>query len=168
MLFRSQFDDVLVTPPPVQKGGPPIWLATTTSMGVARAVRLDTHVLPQGDPAVVLDEWRSTARGAGADPDTKRVGILRSVLVTDDRERDWPALRAAEKYRMSVYAQLGAEAGPDSAGNFAGKVRISQRPIVGTVAECVEELTSFVLDHGFTDVISWGSSPGLQIGRAHV
>ena len=158
---RYRFDDVLVTPPTVQPGGPPIWLATTISTGVARAVRFGTHVLPQGDPAVVLDEWRSAERAAGRNPAEKRIGILRSVIVTDDPDRDWPIVREAERYRMSVYARLGAEAGPDSAGNFAGKVRISQRPIVGDVTTCVSELTAFIVEHGFTDIISWGSSPGL-------
>jgi len=158
---RYQFEDVHVTPHPVQEGGLPIWLATTSAMSVERAVRFGTNVLPQGDPKVVLDEWRTAARAAGQVPEGRRVGIIRSVLVTDDPERDWPPLREAERYRVSVYAKLGEEAGPDSAGNVIGKERIPQRPIIGDVDSCVEQLTAFILDNGFTDVISWGYAPGL-------
>ncbi|MSX21135.1 MAG: LLM class flavin-dependent oxidoreductase [Actinobacteria bacterium] len=158
---RYQFDDVHITPHTVQPGGPPIWLATTSAASVARAVRFGVNVLPQGDASVVLDEWRAASLAAGQQPDDRRVGIIRSVLVTDDPERDWPPLRQAERYRVAVYAKLGEEAGPDSAGNLTGKERIPQRPIIGDVATCVEELTSFILDNGFTDVVSWGSAPGI-------
>ena len=158
---RYQFDSVNLTPQPVQPGGPPIWLATTSAMSVERAVRFGVNVLPQGEPNVVLDEWRAASLAAGQDPDSRRVGIIRSVLVTDDPERDWPPLRQAERYRVSVYAKLGEEAGPDSAGNLTGKDRIPQRPIIGDVETCVNELTAFVLENGFTDVITWGSAPGI-------
>lgn len=158
---RYEFDDVHVTPHTVQEGGLPIWLATTSAMSVERAVRFGTNVLPQGDAPIVLDEWRAAARAAGQDPDSRRVGIIRSVLVTDDPDRDWPILREAERYRMAVYGRLGAEAGPDSAGSMAGKERIPQRPIIGNVDSVVEQLTAFILDNGFTDVVSWGYAPGL-------
>jgi len=158
---RYEFEDVHVTPHPVQEGGLPIWLATTSAVSVERAVRFGTNVLPQGDAKVVLDEWRASARAAGQDPDGRRVGIIRSVLVTDDPDRDWPILREAERYRISVYSKLGAEAGPDSAGNLTGKERIPQRPIIGDVDSCVEQMTAFILENGFTDVVSWGYAPGL-------
>ena len=38
------------------------------------------------------------------DPDTRRVGIIRPWLVTDDRERDWPPIRDAERYKARIYA----------------------------------------------------------------
>ena len=44
---------------------------------------------------------------------------------------------------------------------MAGENRIPQRPIVGDVDSCVQQLTSFILDNGFTDVVSWGYAPGL-------
>jgi hypothetical protein len=39
--------------------------------------------------------------------------------------------------------------------------RISQRPIVGDVEHCIAELVAFIRDHGFTDVVTWGSAPGI-------
>jgi len=81
---RWSFDDVRTTPQPVQPGGPPLWTASTSPPSVARAVRFDTHLLPQGITAVVLDSWREQTRAAGRDPDAYRIGIIRSVLVTDD------------------------------------------------------------------------------------
>ena len=33
---------------------------------------------------------------------------------------------------------------------------------VGTVEECADELTAFVRRYGLTDVVTWGSAPGLH------
>jgi alkanesulfonate monooxygenase SsuD/methylene tetrahydromethanopterin reductase-like flavin-dependent oxidoreductase (luciferase family) len=161
---RYRFDDVRVTPDPVQVGGPPLWMAVSSPPGVGRAVRLGTHVLPQG-PASLLDDWRQQLELAGGDPNQKRVGIVRSFLVTDDPERDWPPLRAAERYRMSVYGRFAQEAGTGDAKTFNEPGRITQRVFVGDVDACVAELTSFIERYGLTDVVTWGSAPGLEPAR---
>ena len=75
---------------------------------------------------------------AGGDPSAKRVGIIRSFLVTDDPERDWPPLRAAERYRMAVYGGFFEAAGLGNSGTFNELERINQRVFVGNVAECVD------------------------------
>ena len=82
--------------------------------------------------------------------------------MTDDPERDWPPLRAAERYRMKVYGRFFEEAGLGGAGTFNELERINQRAFVGNVDECVAELTTFVQRYGLTDVVTWGSAPGLQ------
>jgi alkanesulfonate monooxygenase SsuD/methylene tetrahydromethanopterin reductase-like flavin-dependent oxidoreductase (luciferase family) len=136
-------------------------MAVSSEPGVRRAVRYGTHVLPQG-PESLLDSWRDQTTAAGRDPTETRVGIIRSFLVTDDRERDWPPLRAAERYRMAVYGRFAEEAGTGSAATFNEADRITQRVFVGDVDECTDELTAFVRRYGLTDVVTWGSAPGLQ------
>src|SRR5439155_19169298 len=42
---RYRFEDVRVAPDPVQPGGPPLWMASTSPKSVERAVRYDTHLL---------------------------------------------------------------------------------------------------------------------------
>jgi alkanesulfonate monooxygenase SsuD/methylene tetrahydromethanopterin reductase-like flavin-dependent oxidoreductase (luciferase family) len=158
---RWQFEDVRVTPDPVQPGGPPIWMASTSPASVKRAVRFDSHLLPQGARGIVLDPWREQVRAAGRDPDSYRIGIIRSFLVTDDPERDWPPLRQAERYRMSVYGRFFEEAGLNVAPMFDPGDRIPQRIVVGDVAHCASELTAFIQEYGLTDVVTWGSAPGL-------
>ena len=92
---RWDFDDIRVTPDPIQPGGPPLWLAVSSEPGVARAVRYGTHVLPQG-PRRLLDNWRASMRAAGADPTAQRVGIIRTCLVTDDPRAGQPSINDAE------------------------------------------------------------------------
>jgi alkanesulfonate monooxygenase SsuD/methylene tetrahydromethanopterin reductase-like flavin-dependent oxidoreductase (luciferase family) len=126
-----------------------------------RAARFGTHLLPQGAREVVLDPWRDRLRASGRDPGDYRVGIIRSCFVTDDPERDWAPIKAAERYRMSVYARFFAET-PDKLSAFDREQRsIPQGWIVGDVAHCVRELTAFIDEYGLTDVVTWGAAPGL-------
>jgi alkanesulfonate monooxygenase SsuD/methylene tetrahydromethanopterin reductase-like flavin-dependent oxidoreductase (luciferase family) len=99
------FEDVQVSPRPVQPGGPPLWMAAMTEAGARRAGRLGLNLLPQGERHAVLDPWREAMTAHGRDPDHYRVGIIRGVLVTDDPERDWLPLREAERYKASCYAE---------------------------------------------------------------
>ena len=63
--------------------------------GAQRAARNDSNFLPQGARSMVLDPWRATLKASGRNPESYRVGIIRSCLATDDAERKWPAVRAA-------------------------------------------------------------------------
>jgi alkanesulfonate monooxygenase SsuD/methylene tetrahydromethanopterin reductase-like flavin-dependent oxidoreductase (luciferase family) len=163
---RYEFSDVVIRPGYVQPGGPPLWVAAMSAAGARRAAQFDTNLLPQGVRSDALDPWRAELVATGRDPDTKRVGIIRSCLVTDDAERDWPAVRAAERYRMSVYARFQEEIGGGvSAGGVRGNTgaeRIPQTWVVGDVEHCVAELRAFIREYGITDLVSWAVPPGLR------
>ena len=157
---RYQLDDVDVHPKPVQRGGPPLWIAAMSEAAAIRAARFGTHLLPQGPRSEVLDPWRAQIEAEGGDPLDYRVGILRSVFVTDDVERDWPMIRAAERYRVSVYNRFMAETPDDY--NWQADGAIPQNVIVGTAAECVAELQAFIDEYDITDIATSGLPPGID------
>jgi alkanesulfonate monooxygenase SsuD/methylene tetrahydromethanopterin reductase-like flavin-dependent oxidoreductase (luciferase family) len=159
---RYDFDDLLVTPAPVQPGGPPIWIAAMSEGGAHRAARFDANLLPQGSREVVMDPWAADLRASGRDPSSYRVGIIRSCLVTDDAERDWPAIRDAERYRMRVYGRFFAASEDHFTAFEKGAITIPQGWVVGDVEHCVAELTTYLVDHGITDMVIWGASPGVD------
>lgn len=160
---RWDFDNLRVTPEPVQAGGPPIWLAAMTEAGARRAARFDCHFLPQGNRDETLGVWRAENDAKGVDPSTRRVGIVKSWLVTDDRERDWPAVRAAERYRMSTYARLFAEA--QTTFQLGGDAAIPQTWIVGDEAHVEREMAAFITEYGITDLVTWAVPPGFAPER---
>jgi len=156
---RYRLEDVVITPGYVQDGGPPLWIAAMSEAGALRAARYGTHFLPQGLKGRVYDPWVEAVRADGRDPADYRIGIIRSVLVTDDRDTDWPAVRAAERYRMELYNRFFAE----SRQGFGEKGEpIPQAWIVGNVEHCVEEIGSFVRDFGVTDLVTMAVPPGLR------
>jgi alkanesulfonate monooxygenase SsuD/methylene tetrahydromethanopterin reductase-like flavin-dependent oxidoreductase (luciferase family) len=158
---RYQFEDVVIRPGYVQPGGPPLWLAAMSVGGARRAARFDCHLLPQGPREQVLDPWRDALRTSGRDPAAYRVGIIRSCFVTDDPERDWPAVRAAERYRGQLYSRFFAEAGRHGSW-YRDESRIPQTWVMGNVDHCVAELSAFIAEHGITDLVTWAVPPGLR------
>jgi len=157
---RYQLNDVDVHPKPVQPGGPPLWIAAMSEAGAQRAARFGTNLLPQGQRADVLDPWRAAVAAQGGDPGNHRVGIIRSVFVTDDAERDWPMIKTAERYRMSIYNRFMAET-PDDYGWQDGGA-IPQNVIVGTAEQCVDQLQDFITTYGITDIATSGLPPGID------
>ena len=150
---------VLITPGYVQENGPPLFVAAMSRAGALRAAAYDTHFLPQGVRAEAYDPWVARLRGSGRNPADYRVGIIRSVLVTDDRNTDWPVVRAAERYRMALYQRFFEESGE----GFGGRGEpVPQTWVVGNVDACVDQLEAFVREFGITDLVSMAVPPGLK------
>jgi len=157
---RYQLDDVVITPRYVQPGGPPLWVAAMSEAGALRAARHDCNLLPQGSRAEALDPWLEALAASGRRRSDYRVGIIRGVLVTDDRERDWPRIRASERYRMELYNRFFQESG--QALRRGAERTIPQTWIVGDEEQCTAEILSFVRELGITDIVSWGAPPGVR------
>jgi alkanesulfonate monooxygenase SsuD/methylene tetrahydromethanopterin reductase-like flavin-dependent oxidoreductase (luciferase family) len=156
---RYQFEDVIIKPGYVQKGGPPIWLAAMSEPGALRAAHYDTNFLPQGLRKKSFDPWVEALQSTDRNTSDKRVGIIRSILVTDDRSADWPVIRAAEKYRMQLYNRFFEESG-EGFGETGEPV--PQTWIVGDVEHCIAELKSFIREFGITDIVTMAVPPGLR------
>ncbi|MDP6376298.1 MAG: LLM class flavin-dependent oxidoreductase [Pseudomonadales bacterium] len=156
---RYQLNDVLITPGYVQEGGPPLWIASMSEAGATRAARYDTHFLPQGLKKRSFDPWKQALEDSGRDPRDYRVGIIRSILVTGPDGADWSVIRAAERYRMALYARFFEESGE----GFGEKGEpVPQTWIVGDVQHCVDELVGFIKRFGITDIVTMALPPGLD------
>lgn len=159
---RYDYRDVRISPEPVQPGGPPIWMAAMGRPGAERAARYRLNLLPQGAPQDVLEPWRAAMAAAGDDPDVRRVGIIRPWLVTDDRDRDWPPIRQAERYKARIYADWLRESGDAvSLQLTGGPDPIPQTWAVGDEDGVLAELSGFIDTYGLTDLVTWGAPPGL-------
>jgi len=156
---RYKFEDVIITPGYVQEGGPPLWIAAMSSAGAKRAARFNTNFLPQGSRSETLDVWLAETKAAGRDPSDYRIGLIRSVLVTPGKERDWPDVRESERYRMRLYNRFFEESGEGLGGV---EDQIPQTWIVGDVDKCVNDIVSFIQDTGITDIVSMAIPPGFH------
>ena len=160
---RYQARDVIIKPGYVQPGGPPLWVAASSAAGARRAARFNANLLPQGPFDTTIQVWRDELSASGRDPEGYRIGIIKSCFVTGDRGRDWPAIRAAERWRMEYYAgafqAAGRGAPPDQ-----DRERISQNWVVGNADHCVDELGAYIREYGITDLVTWAVPPGLRPG----
>ncbi|NJN51869.1 MAG: LLM class flavin-dependent oxidoreductase [Gammaproteobacteria bacterium] len=152
---RYHFRDVVITPGYVQPGGPPLWIAAMSAAGARRAAKFGAHLLPQGQRAESLDAWHTALTAQGRNPADHRIGIIRGVLVTDDVDKDWPAVRHAERYRMQLYQRFFEESGE----GFGDGERIPQTWIVGNAGQCADAIVEFIDEFGVTDMVTWGARP---------
>ena len=159
---RYSFDDVAVRPRPVQTGGPPLWIAAMSEAGARRAARLGAHLLPQGRRKIVLDPWREELAARGGRIEDYRVGILRPFIVTDNAKSVAAQVNKGERYRLEIYAKWLGEAGDQEIlHSEPAPDAIPQNLIIGGPQEVGDQIETFAARFGITDLITWGSSPGV-------
>ena len=158
---RYSAKDVIIKPDYIQPGGPPLWVAASSAAGARRAARFNAHLLPQGPYETTIQVWRDELSAQGRNPDDYRVGIIKPCFVTNDKDRDWPAIRAAERRRMEYYGRAFEAAGRGAPPDQDHE-RISQNWVVGDVDHCVAELNAYIAQYGITDLVTWAVPPGLR------
>ena len=96
----------------------------------------------------------------------RRIGIIRSCLVTDDPSAT--GRRCATPNGggwRSTTASPPRPAAPAAAAGADGEARIPQTWVVGDVDHCVAELSAFIGEYGVTDLVTWGVPPGMRRTR---
>lgn len=109
------YDQVLVTPAPYRI--PPILLGGFVDDAIRRAGRIaDGYLSSRAKPERVAQAFAMAAeeRAGAGHPGPPLVGVLQNAFVTDDPERDWPAVHAGIGHQLGVYA--GWRAGTDIPG----------------------------------------------------
>jgi probable F420-dependent oxidoreductase len=150
-----RLDDVRVTPPPVQRPRPPIWMAARAEAPLRRAVRFADGIIAVGVPDLIR-RYRELVAEAGGDPAAAKVAVLRSLVIADDPERAWAAVQEHARWRMRGYGEWYGEAadlpqdvrrleeiraGADPAGSARALVRTAQE-----AAEDVARLEAMGVD----------------------
>jgi len=114
---RRLWDEGIVTPGPVQER-PPIWYGAMGPVGARRAGLLGEGLLWIDDD-VCLREYRQGLADGGHDPASARMGGPIHMIVCDDPEEAWSAIKPHLKYHMESYARYGSEGletGPADSG----------------------------------------------------
>ncbi len=106
---HRSFDDLEVTPKPVQRPGPQIWLAGRAPVPVARAATVGDGLIVVGGPDLYRDYHAAHQASGRTDP--ARLCIFAFTYPSDDPARDEAQLSQYAMYRMENYAQWYGSAG---------------------------------------------------------
>ena len=153
---------------PLQRPGPPVWLAASSDGAVCRAALLGDAWLinPHASMATVLRQrslYRRVRAEAGL-PEPREVPLMREVVCAPDRKT---AMTRARKYLAAKYARYrawGQDAVLPGGDRFASDLAVLSRDrfAIGDPDECRQRLREWVELSGATDLllrVHWAGAP---------
>jgi probable F420-dependent oxidoreductase len=161
---HRRYADVLVTPPPHQVGGPPLWLGGATAKAAARAGRLGCHFMPDAYmPVEHYAVYREALAAAGHDPAAFSTAINPTIYVADDPERAWREIGEHLLYQYNRYREWFAAGGDHPAETLDDPSRLPrERYVVGTPARVAEAIAELIERHRCDRLYFWARPPGLS------
>jgi probable F420-dependent oxidoreductase len=160
--------DVTLGPRPVQQPRPPIWFAGWVEPAIRRAARLGDAWL--GGPSARLDElaacvhifretWQEAAR-ARPSPD---IALMRYVFVADSLEQAYAAIGDATlRIFETTYFRWPHPVVKRPQGTLTIQGLAKDRFILGSPAQCIEQIERFRQQLGLTHLICRLSFPGVS------
>ena len=166
-----KFDPLTITPRPVQKPYPPIWIAAVTEGAIAGSVRRGFNVMttPLRDPFEAAGKQARAFTGAlpPGNPKNQRLSMLRMGFVTrneaETRDKLQLSLENHQRF-VNVYETPGSVKGgaivPIAVSETLDDLRRSL--IIGSAQECVDKLSHYA-QLGIDDIqvnMNFGASHG--------
>jgi probable F420-dependent oxidoreductase len=159
--------DVTLGPRPVQQPRPPIWFAGWVEPAIRRAARLGDAWL--GGPSARLDElatcvrifqeaWQEAARTTPS-PD---IALMRYVCVADSLEQAYATVgEATLRIFETTYFRWPHPVVKRPPGTLTVQELAKDRFILGSPAQCIEQIARFRQELGLTHLICRLSFPGV-------
>jgi len=158
-------DNVSLSPKPLQRPRPPIWIGGWSRAQLRRAASLGDSWLPGPVPPFqkvkeCLAIYGESLRRLGKDMEDVELPLMRNVHVAEDGETAWSQ---AEKPLLSMYRSQYLEWGHYlvKPGEEAEKL-IGERCIIGSPDECIQQIERHRRELGVTQLLCRVSYPGLS------
>lgn len=102
-----RYEDIRVTPPPAQDGGPPILLGGYVDAALTRAGSIGDGHLTDFDDAEHLRHavhlMEDGARGAGRDPGALHLALMANAFIGADPDDAWATVRSGVIHQFGAY-----------------------------------------------------------------
>lgn len=162
-------DNITVTPEPLQKPHPPLWVAATAPAAAERAGRHGAHLHGASvDPEFHAAYLRGLAE-AGIDPSTRRISNPWSITVTDEHpDAVWARHRDLYMERWDFYRQIRLEMGDKDLdyGLTPGDDAYRGNELIGDAETVLGVLRGFRDATPITDIVHAGPAAGIPIRDA--
>ncbi|HTT77348.1 MAG TPA: LLM class flavin-dependent oxidoreductase, partial [Candidatus Binataceae bacterium] len=166
--FKSEFFDfmnVKVTPEPIQKPHPPVWLGGFTPAALRRAARYGDGFTVPGATREVYDQYLAELKKQNRPTDNIRfASAVWCLIVSDDPEKTFAEAADHVIYQANDYSKWLAAAGLNPLSEHLQdheQLRKSGLLQVLTPAAAVEMIRTFADAVPITHFYSWTLPPGL-------
>jgi probable F420-dependent oxidoreductase len=168
LTFKGKFyqvNNVRLTPEPIQKPRPPLWVGGFTPAAMRRVARYaDGFVGPPIPLKQLYDVYLAELRKLGKPTaDLRIAGGYSWLVVSDDPEKTFHEAAPHVMYQLNNYAQWFSRAGAGVARRIESpdELRASGALRVVDVAGCIEAIRDYARDVPLTHYLSWVIPPGL-------
>ena len=162
-----QFENLIVAPPPVQPGGPPIWVGGNSLAAARRAARHGVCFMPDSGAGPELYEAYRTQLPAAAGP--PRVATNRVLFAAASREAAWDICGPHFLYQFNAYRKWFAAAGDDDTHGDEltdPGVLSGDHYFVGTPDDIVAAIQASQQRLGYEELVFWARPPGLPVEQS--
>jgi probable F420-dependent oxidoreductase len=163
-----RYSNVNVTPKPLQRPGPPLWMGGQSRAAIRRAARFGCNLLPSSTTEFdIVETYHAALREFGRDPAAYRIKCFRPLYCTNDPERIWAELKEHFLYQHNCYRRWYREAGDSSAPELDDADQLSRTSyIVGTPDQCATAIRELRSELAFDEFIFWTHPPGFPVSAA--
>jgi alkanesulfonate monooxygenase SsuD/methylene tetrahydromethanopterin reductase-like flavin-dependent oxidoreductase (luciferase family) len=152
-----QLENVRVSPRPVQKNGPPVWIGALSNPGLLRAGRIgDGWPTDNLQRLGTIREWAKIYRGSAEQHKrTSEIALARSAWIGSSldevKEKWWPSLRAF--YEPYVRIGLFKDTGGSDPSKWTFEQAAADRLIAGTPEMVISEIERYRTEIGCETMI---------------
>lgn len=158
-----QFSDVVVTPPPAQQPGPPIWIGGSSVASARRAARYGLAFMPDSGAGPEVYEAYHAGLPAEVAP---RISTNRVLFAAQSTEAAWELCGEYLLYQFNGYRKWFSDAGDDDSHGSAltdPSVLSRDHYFVGTPDDIVASIKASQQRLGYEELIFWARPPGMPI-----
>jgi alkanesulfonate monooxygenase SsuD/methylene tetrahydromethanopterin reductase-like flavin-dependent oxidoreductase (luciferase family) len=170
----TQIKDLRLSPQPVQKPHPPIWIGARGPKAIKNAAKLGYHLMATlgPDPAPLYIE---TLKESGYDPADFNIAQLRMAYVAETTEKAWDECEEHLWHLLTFYQDILAEAKdaegddtplPASSAKELRNSPLAENMLIGSPDDVGKKLEKFCDDFMCTDFIMDMQLPGIDPAKA--
>ncbi|MGH7838626.1 MAG: LLM class flavin-dependent oxidoreductase [Candidatus Binataceae bacterium] len=169
--FRSKHFNIAnakLSPLPLQKPRPPLWVGGFAKASARRAARLADGYIGTGDMSQIYKMYAEELRAVGKDPAQGRVaGGLFWLVVANDPEKRWAEMAPHVQFQINVYADWLKKAGQELVPPMPNLEALKASGIfqVMTPEAAVKTISDYAATVPIERFYTWTIPPGFPVRK---
>jgi probable F420-dependent oxidoreductase len=163
-----QIENARITPEPVQRPRPPIWVGGFAGAAIRRAARFADGYIGTGDMKSIYEGYLGELRALGKDAtNPKLAGGHFWLIVANDPEKSWREIAPHVLYQINVYVEWLGKAGQQLFPHMADEAALKTSGILNIVTPeaAVQMIKNYVAEVPIQRYYTWTLPPGYPVKK---